>query len=189
MVTSDGKTREIPLGKLPANIGRGEDCKVRVPLPSVSRQHCELHIDDDDEFAVKDLNSSNGTYVNGDRVRSRELIPGDLLAVGPVVFVVRIDGHPKEIDPIESYAAGAVAIGGTSEGAGGSAADRRTQMIEGVPSWSGQAGVDRAAKEPAAAIPPPASAKPGDDDDDDSFSGSLLDDFDFGEEEEEGKKA
>ena len=205
MVTSDGKTREIPLGKLPANIGRGEDCKVRVPLPSVSRQHCELHIDEDDEFAVRDLNSSNGTYVNGDRVRSRELIPGDLLAVGPVVFVVRIDGHPKEIDPIESYAAGAVAIGGSAEGG---SADRRTQMIEGVPSWSGQGPTPpppppahSAPPRPAAppppappAAPPPASSKAVNDDDDDdddlsSFSGSLLDDFDFGDEEEENKKA
>lgn len=184
MVTSDGKTREIPLGKLPANIGRGEDCKVRVPLPSVSRKHCELFIDDD-EFTVKDLSSSNGTYVNGDRIRSQELVPGDLLAIGPVVFVVRIDGHPKDIDPIESYAAGAVAVGGNSEGT----ADRQTQMIEGVPSWSGQAGVERAAKQAPASAKPPA-AKNDNEDDDKNFMGSLLDDFDFGEEEEnEGKKA
>src|SRR5262249_54904866 len=112
MVTSDGKSREIPLGKLPVHIGRGDDCKVRIPLPSVSRRHCELSIDDD-EFTVKDLNSSNGTYVNGERIRSRELVPGDLLALGPCVFVVRIDGHPKDINALESFAAGAVAVGGS----------------------------------------------------------------------------
>lgn len=190
MVTSDGKTKEFSLGKLPVHIGRGEDCKVRVPLPSVSRKHCELLIEDD-EFMVKDLNSSNGTYVNGERVRSRELIPGDLLALGPCVFVVRIDGHPKDIDPVESYAAGAVAVGGSGEGA----ADRRTQMIEGVPTWSGQAGVERAksAESPKPAAPK-AAPKPVDDDDEDDekdpkeFLGSLLDDFDFGDEEDEPKK-
>jgi predicted component of type VI protein secretion system len=189
MVTSDGKARDIPLGKLPVHIGRGEDCKVRVPLPSVSRKHCELLIEDE-EFTVKDLNSSNGTYVNGERVRSRELVPGDLLALGPCVFVVRIDGHPKEIDPLESYAAGAVAVGGSTEGA----SDRRTQMIEGVPTWSGQAGMDRAAKGAAGAEGAEGGSKPGapddekDDADDKDFLGSLLDDFDFGEEEEEEKK-
>jgi predicted component of type VI protein secretion system len=179
MVTSDGKTREFPLGKLPATIGRGDEAKVRVPLPSVSRKHCELLIDDD-EFTVKDLSSSNGTYVNGERVRSRELVPGDLLAIGPVVFVVRIDGHPKDIDPVESYAAGAVAVGGTAEGS----ADRRTQMIEGVPSWSGQA---TPAPKANTAKPNPEAAKAqpaGDEDDSKDFMGSLLDDFDFGEEEE-----
>jgi predicted component of type VI protein secretion system len=190
MVTSDGKTREFPLAKLPANIGRGDDAKVRVPLPSVSRKHCELLIDEDDEFSVKDLNSSNGTYVNGERVRTRELVPGDLLAIGPVVFVVRIDGHPKDIDPVESYAAGAVAVGGIAEGS----ADRRTQMIEGVPSWTGQAGVERAAKDevrkapPAAAAPKSASDDEEDAEGDKDVLGSLLDDFDFGEEEEEEKK-
>lgn len=192
MVTSDGKSKEFPLSKLPVHIGRGEDCKVRVPLPSVSRKHCELLIEDD-EFVVKDLNSSNGTFVNGERVRTRELIPGDLLALGPCVFVVRIDGHPKDIDPIESYAAGAVAVGGSAEGA----SDRRTQMIEGVPTWSGQGTEPRAGSgqgsggsggEGEEAKPSP-SAKPGASDDNKDFLGSLLDDFDFGDEEEEEKKA
>lgn len=185
MVTSDGKTREFPLSKLPVHIGRGEDCKVRVPLPSVSRRHCELLVEDD-EFMVKDLNSSNGTYVNGERVRARELIPGDLLALGPCVFVVRIDGHPKDIDPIESYAAGAVAVGGSTE----AASDRRTQMIEGVPTWSGQAGGNgdkasdgtKTAGAPKAA--PQGGGKPEDKKD---FLGSILDDFDFGDEEDEEK--
>jgi predicted component of type VI protein secretion system len=181
MVTSDGKSKEFPLGKLPVHIGRGEDCKVRVPLPSVSRKHCELLIEDD-EFAVKDLGSSNGTYVNGERVRSHELVPGDLLALGPCVFVVRIDGHPKEIDPVESYAAGAVAVGGSSE----SSSDRRTQMIEGVPTWSGQAGLDRAAKDVGDSSKP-APGKAGSEADSKDLLGSLLDDFDFGEDEEEEK--
>lgn len=180
MVMSDGKSREFPLGKLPVSVGRGEDCKVRVPLPSVSRKHCQLGIEDE-EFTVKDLDSSNGTYVNGERVKARELVPGDLLALGPVVFVVRIDGHPKEIDPIESYAAGAVAVGGEGDGS----PDRRTQMIEGVPTWSGQAGADRATKErstEAAASKPEAGGAEADKKD---FLGSLLEDFDFGEEDDD----
>jgi predicted component of type VI protein secretion system len=180
MVTSDGKSKEFPLGKLPVHIGRGEDCKVRVPLPSVSRRHCELLVEDE-EFTVKDLNSSNGTFVNGERVRSRELVPGDLLALGPVVFVVRIDGHPKDIDPLESYAAGAVAVGGGTE----AASDRRTQMIEGVPTWSGQAGVERAKESGGAAKP---ASKPAAGDEGKDGLGGLLDDFDFGDLDDEDEK-
>src|SRR5262245_512569 len=136
MVSSDGKSREISLERLPATLGRGDECKVRIPVASVSRKHCELSVDDDDELVIKDLKSSNGTYVNGERVRSRELVPGDLVAVGPVVFVVRIDGHPKDVDPLESYAAGAVdAATGPSAGAPGGPA-----AIAGVPTWSAQAG-------------------------------------------------
>jgi hypothetical protein len=127
MVQQDGTAKELPLRSLPATIGRGQECKLRIPLASVSRHHCEL-LEDDDELVVRDLKSSNGTYVNKERVARRELVPGDLLAVGPVVFVVRIDGHPKDIDAAAAYAAGSVAPppGGPPS------------AIDGVPTWSGQ---------------------------------------------------
>ncbi len=107
MVKADGTTREIQVDREQVLIGRDEGCRVRVPLPSVSRKHCEIKVDDG-ELVVNDLGSSNGTYVNGKRVKKTELAPGDLLCVGPVVFVVRIDGHPKNIDAKDSFAAGAV---------------------------------------------------------------------------------
>ena len=132
MVQADGKQKEFPVSRLPAVIGRDEGARVRIPLAAVSRRHCELS-DSDDELVVRDLKSSNGTYVNGERVRERELVPGDLLAVGPVVFVVRIDGFPKDIDAADSYAAGAVAIGGPGEGGG-------PEAIAGVPTWGSSSG-------------------------------------------------
>ena len=102
MVEKNGNSKEVLLRTFPVVIGRGEECKVRVPLASVSRHHCELFIEDD-ELMVRDLRSSNGTFVNKDRVAKRELVPGDLLAVGPVVFVVRIDGHPKQVEAAASF--------------------------------------------------------------------------------------
>jgi predicted component of type VI protein secretion system len=107
MVKADGSSKEVPMPVEGVVIGRDPAAKLRIPLPSVSRKHCELKIDDD-ELVVTDLGSSNGTFVNGRRVKTTELAPGDLLAVGPIVFVVRIDGHPKQIDAKDSYAAGAV---------------------------------------------------------------------------------
>lgn len=158
MVQKDGGSKEVPLSSLPITIGRGEDCKLRVPLASVSRSHCELLIEDD-ELMVKDLKSSNGTFVNKERIGSRELVPGDLLAVGPVVFVVRIDGHPKDVNPAESFASGAVAV----PGEGG------VDAIAGVPTWSGQQGGGAPAPKPA--------AKPIRKDDELAQIDSLLDDL------------
>jgi predicted component of type VI protein secretion system len=107
MVDADGHAREFAISHLPTTIGREDGCKLRVPVANVSRRHCEL-IEDDSELVVRDLGSSNGTFVNGARVKQTELSPGDLLAVGPVVFVIKINGFPKEIDAAESFSAGSV---------------------------------------------------------------------------------
>ena len=109
MVKADGTSREFPFDKSSVIVGRDEAARLRIPLPSVSRKHCELSIDDD-ELVVKDLSSANGTYVNGARVKEQELSPGDLLTVGGVVFVIRIDGYPTQIDAKDCYAAGMVSM-------------------------------------------------------------------------------
>lgn len=165
MVTADGKTKDLPAMRLPISIGRGEECKIRVPLAAVSRKHCEL-LEQDDELIVRDLKSSNGTFVNKERVKSRELIPGDLLAVGPIVFVVRIDGHPKAIDGIISYANGAMTAADLAE----------RPMMDGVPSFG-----ETPKKTPGAPVSPTKTpSKPANDDSDD-FSQILADlsDTDF----------
>lgn len=109
MVKADGTSREFPFEKTSVIIGRDESARLRIPLPSVSRKHCELSIDDE-ELIVKDLGSANGTYVNGAKVKERELSPGDLLTVGGVVFVIKIDGYPAQIDAKDCYAAGMVSM-------------------------------------------------------------------------------
>jgi hypothetical protein len=181
MVTADGKTRELPAMHLPILIGRAPECKIRVPVAAVSRQHCEL-LEQDDELIVRDMKSSNGTYVNKERVKSRELIPGDLLSVGPVVLVVRIDGHPKAIDPIISWANGAV---GPGEG-------ETKPGTDGVPAWSAPAsGGAKTAQMGKGA--PKAAPKPAKKDDDD-LSKIIADlsesdfDIDFGEDDDKPKK-
>jgi predicted component of type VI protein secretion system len=182
MVTADGQSKELPTMKLPIVIGRAEDAKLRIPLAAVSRHHCEL-VEDDDELMIRDLKSSNGTFVNKERVsKGRELVPGDLISVGPIVFVVRIDGHPKAIDPIIAYASGSVATGDAASSAGGAA-----QAIAGVPTWGAKSGApDAATPKPVAAskpaAPAPPAAKPAKKDDS-SFESLLADlsesDFDI----------
>ena len=94
----DGERRDFPLTKEISVLGRRQDCALRIPTRDVSRQHCEL-VQQKGQLTVKDLGSSNGTYVNGKRVAESELKPGDYLKVGPVMFAVQINGKPAEIQP------------------------------------------------------------------------------------------
>ena len=101
MFKPDGRRKDIPITAGTTVIGRGENCDLRVPLLSVSRRHCEVGFDDD-VVKVKDLASSNGTYVNNGRVNESTLQAGDRLVIGPVVFTVQIDGVPEEISPVQA---------------------------------------------------------------------------------------
>lgn len=186
MVTADGKSKELPPLRLPITIGRGEDCKLRIPLAAVSRKHAEL-AEDDDELVIRDLKSSNGTYVNKERIKTRELLPGDLLSVGPVVLVVRIDGHPKAVDPIIAWANGAVSVEG-GDGAAGA--------IDGVPTWSSQQGAAPTQAPSAPSVParPAAKPAPAKADTEESVDDILKDlsesdfDIDFGDDEPKKSK-
>jgi predicted component of type VI protein secretion system len=93
LVVAKGKTavKEIPLGGISTIIGRRTDCSLRIPSPLVSRQHCEL-TQAGNRLIVKDLGSSNGTFVNGAKIKSKELKSGDTLGVGPITFIVQIGG-------------------------------------------------------------------------------------------------
>jgi pSer/pThr/pTyr-binding forkhead associated (FHA) protein len=103
MFKRDGRRKDFKIQKERTVIGRGEECSLRIPLLSVSRQHCELLMGGD-ELRVRDLASSNGTYVNNRRVNESGLRAGDRLSIGPVIFTLQIDGAPAEITPIKSRA-------------------------------------------------------------------------------------
>jgi pSer/pThr/pTyr-binding forkhead associated (FHA) protein len=82
------QTREILLNQDDFLIGRGPDCDLRLHGETVSRHHCIIRRGGE-EPALIDLGSSNGTYLNGNRVRSQAtLSSGDLLAVGAFSFIV-----------------------------------------------------------------------------------------------------
>lgn len=101
-VTEDGRTQALTLRHERTVIGRQTDCDVRVPTPGVSRHHCEIMIEDEG-VSIRDLGSSNGTWVNRERVERRRLRAGDLVSLGKHVFVIRIDGAPSEVDAEACY--------------------------------------------------------------------------------------
>lgn len=74
---------------LPATLGRGERSDLVIAHAEVSRRHCRIF-----EYRgvvhIQDLNSLNGTYVNGQRLSQQEVrvMPGDKFSIGPLKFVV-----------------------------------------------------------------------------------------------------
>ena len=97
MFRSDGERRSFSVVRNMTVIGRREDCDLRIPVGDVSRKHCRL-VRTDEGIRLEDLGSSNGTSVNGEPIKEMELNAGDTIGVGPVQFVVQIDGVPAEED-------------------------------------------------------------------------------------------
>ncbi len=103
LLKKDGSQKAFPLPSSVTIIGRRHDCDLRAPLMSVSRRHCQFS-NNDGGLTIRDLNSRNGTYLNGKRVEHAELKAGDRIKVGPLMFVIQIDGQPKEVLPPTSAA-------------------------------------------------------------------------------------
>lgn len=88
MTTADGDERSFPLTKRRTVIGRDSRCDLRIAVPTVAEQHCEILLDG--EIAeVHDLDSYTGTFKNGDRVDRAILDVNDRLTIGPTTFVLR----------------------------------------------------------------------------------------------------
>jgi predicted component of type VI protein secretion system len=81
----DGALMDFELSERPITIGRGADADLVIHDEKASRQHCGLRLWNGD-FYLKDLESKNGTYVNGQRIEMARLNPGDTLRVGSTVF-------------------------------------------------------------------------------------------------------
>jgi pSer/pThr/pTyr-binding forkhead associated (FHA) protein len=101
MFKADGERREFPLTKPTTVVGRKPTCDLRIPLSSVSRQHCQIEIGPEG-LRFRDLGSSNGTFYNGERKPEGKLNAGDLLDIGPVHFTVVVDGKPEAVKPVKT---------------------------------------------------------------------------------------
>ena len=78
----------IPLMKKKLLIGRRESCDVVLRFSNVSAHHCQLVVEHGYWFA-KDLNSRNGTRVNGSRIERKRLDPGSILRIAKHVYEVQ----------------------------------------------------------------------------------------------------
>jgi predicted component of type VI protein secretion system len=99
--SSSGKLR-VHRKRLPVTIGRcaSEEVRLRIPIDSVSRKHCEFFLDEGGTVCVRDLSSTNGTLLNGEPIEAEVAVvvsPGSSVKVGTVVF--RVEFNPSKHDP------------------------------------------------------------------------------------------
>lgn len=67
-------------------VGRGKDCSLTLIDPSISRIHAKLTVDRGGTILIEDLKSSNGTFVNNERVEVATLSNGDVVRFGNAEF-------------------------------------------------------------------------------------------------------
>ena len=83
---SAGAIRKIGINTTPFTVGRISEASLQLDSKSISKQHAELIIQGD-ELWLRDLNSTNGTFVNGERIAAlTRLQPGDLMQFATSVF-------------------------------------------------------------------------------------------------------
>ncbi|MSU57988.1 MAG: FHA domain-containing protein [Pedosphaera sp.] len=96
-----GKTHELKVDK--TTIGRVDDNTLPITEPSVSSHHCEVLLRGTD-VVVKDLNSTNGTFINGEKVTGEApLKPGQILRLGRIELRLETDAPmPASKKPVDS---------------------------------------------------------------------------------------
>jgi pSer/pThr/pTyr-binding forkhead associated (FHA) protein len=93
VVTSPGKSdgKVIPITLSQFLIGRDAQCHLRPASPLISNRHCALLVRNGKAF-LRDFDSTNGSFINEEQVKGeKELHNEDLLKVGPISFLVRLE--------------------------------------------------------------------------------------------------
>jgi EAL domain-containing protein (putative c-di-GMP-specific phosphodiesterase class I) len=78
----------IELNSFPYTIGRNETCDYQIRSSRVSREHAEI-FRDAGVLRIRDLGSTNGTFVNGKRIEEHRLVEGDLVVIADTQFSLR----------------------------------------------------------------------------------------------------
>ena len=99
-LADDEPVRHIRVDTARCLVGRRADATLRIPGASISREHAELLLIGD-QLQVRDLGSTNGTFVNGARIHdAQELGHGDLVQFGQVIFRVTQQASPTSYQTV-----------------------------------------------------------------------------------------
>jgi pSer/pThr/pTyr-binding forkhead associated (FHA) protein len=93
-----GRTHELKLDK--TTIGRVEDNTFQIAEPSVSSHHCEVVLQGSD-VVVRDLNSTNGTFINGEKITEGSLKPGQILRLGQIEMRLETEAPSAPKKPVD----------------------------------------------------------------------------------------
>ena len=96
LLKKKGLHKFFPLPSSVTVIGRRHSCDLCIPLMSVSKRHCQLNYDEG-VLKIRDLGSRNGIHLNGKRIDEAVIQAGDSIQIGPLTFVLQIDGQPETI--------------------------------------------------------------------------------------------
>lgn len=95
-------SQRIELENLPFTMGRNESCDYQILSSRVSREHAEI-VKESGHYRLRDLKSTNGTFVNGKRIDEHRLADGDLFVIADVEFsfkCTRDDVHRKTVTQV-----------------------------------------------------------------------------------------
>jgi pSer/pThr/pTyr-binding forkhead associated (FHA) protein len=102
------KRHEFDDGKKLIRIGRADDCEVPIDNLGISRVHCEVARRGRGLYMLRDLESGNGTFVNGNRVKTHNLNDGDTINLGKFAlqFTVETEDLPASPKPLSGGGGG-----------------------------------------------------------------------------------
>jgi predicted component of type VI protein secretion system len=90
------KSRSFEITKFPSVVGRSPECDCRISNPLISRRHCSF-FRRNDEIWVRDLDSQNGTRLNGEGVtREKSIHEGDELEIGYLPYRVHESNRSRD---------------------------------------------------------------------------------------------
>jgi pSer/pThr/pTyr-binding forkhead associated (FHA) protein len=105
VVKGRSATTTLKLSDAVTSIGRHDDCQIRIKSSQVSRRHCEI-FEAGGKLAIRDLGSSNGTFVNGKKITGQQVLkPGDEVTVGTVTLRVSKLGQGAPAEPVSASGA------------------------------------------------------------------------------------
>jgi pSer/pThr/pTyr-binding forkhead associated (FHA) protein len=93
-----GRTHELNVDR--TTVGRVEDNTFQIADPSVSSHHCEVHLRGS-EVLIRDLNSTNGSFINGEKIAESILKPGQILRLGQIELKLEVEGAPAPAAPVK----------------------------------------------------------------------------------------
>jgi pSer/pThr/pTyr-binding forkhead associated (FHA) protein len=87
ILSGDSAGASFAVGNGEHRVGRAEGNHIRLPDGSVSSSHCEITLDNSVNLLVRYLNSTNGTFIEGQRVLEAVVLPGQRLRLGNLELV------------------------------------------------------------------------------------------------------
>lgn len=94
--------------KAPVILGRQPGSALCIDHHSVSRQHCQFSLNGDEALVVKDLGSTNGVYVDDNRVQQQILMPNQIIQIGTLRLQIQFSAEDEQASAASHQSAGSV---------------------------------------------------------------------------------